>query len=90
MKKKASTIESKVQKRVRTTSKNLVKRFDDGQNVLDYFDVKNVIRRINLDLPEWAIKNLDKEAERRGIPRQSLIKTWIVDKLDSIKGKKPA
>ena len=90
MKKKVSTIEGKVQKRGRTTSKNLEKRFDNGQNVLDYFDVKNVVRRINLDLPEWAIKNLDKEAERRGIPRQSLIKTWIVDKLDSIKGKKPA
>jgi hypothetical protein len=32
-----------------------------------------------------SIKELDKEAERRGIARQSLIKTWIVDRLDAAK-----
>lgn len=41
-------------------------------------------KRVNVDIPVWAIKELDREAERRGIARQSLIKTWLVDKIDSL------
>jgi len=80
MKKKKST--------VATTADNLEKRFDDGEEVLDYFDTGNAIRRLSLDIPTWAIEKLDKEATRRGITRQALLKNWIVDKLDSIDGKK--
>jgi hypothetical protein len=39
-------------------------------------------KRVNVDIPVWAIKELDKEADRRGITRQSLIKNWLVDKID--------
>lgn len=46
MKKKKSTEQSK------TTAKNLEERFDKGESVLDYFDKGNVIKRINLDVPE--------------------------------------
>jgi len=48
-------------------------------------DWSKAIKRVSLDLPVWAIKELDKEAGRRGITRQSLIKTWIVDRLDASK-----
>lgn len=72
----------------KTTSENLEQRFDEGKEVLDYFDTENMVRRLSLDFPAWAIKRLDKEADRRGITRQSLIKTWIVDKLDALDGKK--
>lgn len=71
-----------------TTSENLEQRFGGGEEVLDYFDTDNVIRRVSLDIPTWAIKKLDIEADRKGITRQSLLKTWIVDKLDAIDGKK--
>jgi len=44
-------------------------------------------KRVNLDIPVWAIKELDREAARRGITRQSLMKTWLIDKIDSIRNK---
>lgn len=41
-------------------------------------------KRVNVDIPVWAIKELDREATRRGITRQSLIKTWLIDKIDAL------
>jgi predicted DNA binding CopG/RHH family protein len=76
VKKKISTHKGK------TTAKILAFRFNQGKEILDYFNVENKIIRINLDIPEWAIHALDKEAERRGVTRQSLIKIWLIDKLD--------
>ncbi|MBI3535402.1 MAG: CopG family transcriptional regulator [Deltaproteobacteria bacterium] len=40
------------------------------------------IRKINLDLPEWLIAQLDLEAKRAGVSRQPLIKLWLTQKLD--------
>ncbi len=42
---------------------------------------KPKIRKINLDLPEWLISNLDLEAARAGVSRQPLIKLWLIQKL---------
>lgn len=44
-------------------------------------------RRVNVDIPVWAIKELDRESNRRGITRQALIKTWLIDRLDALKAK---
>ncbi len=66
-----------------TTAKNLEERFDSGESVLEYFDTE--ITRINLDLPRWAIQEIDREATRRGIARQALIKGWLVDRIDGLK-----
>ncbi len=44
-------------------------------------------KRVNVDIPVWAIKELDREADRRGITRQSLIKTWLIDRIDSLKAR---
>lgn len=76
MKKKSST------KKARTTAENLENRFDRGEGILDYFETEN--KRVGVDLPPWAIEALDKEAARRGITRQALIKTWLVDRLDEL------
>ena len=70
-----------------TTAENLEKRFDGGEEILDYFQTENAVRRVSLDIPSWAIEKLDKEADRRGITRQALLKTWIVDKLDALQEK---
>jgi predicted DNA binding CopG/RHH family protein len=69
----------------KTTAKNLEKRFNDRKSVLDYFDTSHVIKRINLDVPEWVLASLDQESSRRGIARQALIKIWLVEKLDELK-----
>jgi len=46
-------------------------------------------KRVNVDIPAWAINELDKESSRRGITRQALIKTWLIDKIDSLNSKHP-
>ncbi len=67
----------------RRSTSEFDKAFDDGESVIGDLDLERAIRRVNLDLPEWVIGELDQESERVGITRQALIKTWIVDKLDS-------
>ena len=42
---------------------------------------------VNVELPLWTIKALDKEATRRGVARQALMKMWLVDRLDAINTK---
>ena len=40
-------------------------------------------RRVNVDFPIWMIESLDKEASRLGVTRQSIIKVWLAEKLES-------
>ena len=40
------------------------------------------IKKVNIDLPQWLIDQLDFEATRAGISRQPLIKLWLIQKLD--------
>ena len=69
-----------------TTAGNLEEKFERGESVLDYFETEN--KRVGVDLPPWAIKGLYQEAARRGITRQALIKTWLVDRLDLLEKQK--
>ncbi len=39
------------------------------------------LRRVNVDFPAWVVESLDREARRLGVTRQSLIKTWIAERL---------
>lgn len=48
------------------------------------------MRRVNVDFPVDMLKKLDEEAQRRGINRQALIKTWLIDRLDEIEEKRRA
>ncbi len=48
------------------------------------------IRKINLDLPEWLIAQLDLEAKRAGVSRQPLMKLWLTQKLDYERKKRAA
>ncbi len=62
-------------------------RFDAGEDVSKYLEFSGarrpgqVIRRVNVDFPEWMVRSLDKEARRLGVPRQSIIKVWVPDRL---------
>lgn len=40
------------------------------------------MKRVNVDFPQWMVDELDKEAQRLGIHRQAVIKTWIAQQLD--------
>ncbi len=40
-------------------------------------------QKVGVEFPTWVVNALDYEAERIGIPPQSLIKVWIVERLES-------
>ena len=69
-------------------AKELDRMFDDGEDITKYLDFANARRpeqqqkRVNVDFPVWMIHSLDKEARRLGVPRQSIIKVWIADRLE--------
>lgn len=64
------------------------KRFDEGKNISKYLDVSKARRRgqeqkrVNVDFPLWMIQLLDREARRLGVPRQSIIKVWVAERLE--------
>ncbi|MCK4261760.1 CopG family transcriptional regulator [bacterium] len=64
------------------------KRFDDGKDISKYLDVSKARRseqeqkRVNVDFPLWIIHSLDKEAKRLGVPRQSVIKVWVAERIE--------
>ena len=69
-------------------TKELEKKFDEGENVLEHLDLSKArrpnqeIKRVNVDFPVWMIQSLDKEAKRLGVPRQSIIKIWLAERLN--------
>ncbi|HEY0793270.1 MAG TPA: hypothetical protein VGD78_19555 [Chthoniobacterales bacterium] len=74
------------------------RRFDEGEDVFDLaeIDAESIQRpglesqRINLDLPRHFLQKLDREAEVRGLTRQSLIKNWLYERLQNELGRVPA
>lgn len=63
--------------------------FDAGsEDIVDQLDMSTArrpgreVRRVNVDFPIWMIESLDAEAARLGITRQSVIKTWIAQRLE--------
>ena len=63
------------------------KKFEAGESMIEYLDLDKAERpgqkqkRVNVDFPVWMIDELDKEAKRLGVTRQSIIKVWIADRL---------
>lgn len=68
-------------------AKELDKKFDEGKSILEHLDLSKAKRlnqkqkRVNVDFPLWMIQSLDKEAKRLGVPRQSIIKIWLAERL---------
>ena len=71
-------------------AKDLDRKFDEGKDITKHLDLSKARRpkqeqkRVNVDFPVWMIHSLDKEAKRLGVPRQSLIKMLIAERLDKI------
>jgi hypothetical protein len=69
-------------------ARDLDKRFDEGEDISKYLDISKAMRpeqeqkRVNVDFPLWMIHLLDKEAKRLGVPRQSIIKVWLAERLE--------
>ena len=66
------------------------KEFDENTNIIRHLDLSKIKRpkqeqkRVNVDFPLWMIDLLDKEAKRLGVPRQSIIKVWVAERLKRV------
>ncbi len=71
-------------------AKQLDKKFDEGEDISQFLDLSKARRlgqkqkRVNVDFPIWMIHRLDREAKRLGVPRQSIIKIWIAERLQKV------
>ena len=71
-------------------------KFDRGEDISGHLDFSQARtfapgedetldltpQKVNVDFPAWVVGELDREANRIGIARQALIKTWIVEKIE--------
>ena len=71
-------------------AKEIDKKFDEGEDISEYLDLSKARRpeqeqkRVNVDFPVWMVQLLDKEAKRLGVPRQSIIKVWVAERLEKV------
>ena len=70
-------------------AKDFDEAFDSGKDVSEYLDLQAArrpnqeIKRVNVDFPVWMVESLDREARRLGVTRQSVIKVWLAQKLET-------
>ena len=64
------------------------RKFDEAQeDLFEHLELPTARRvnleseRINVDFPSWVVEALDREATRIGVTRQSIIKMWLVERL---------
>lgn len=63
------------------------RKFDNGEDITGDLDLTRIrrpgleSRRVNVDFPVWMIQELDREAQRVGVTRQSIIKMWLAERL---------
>lgn len=65
------------------------KKFTENKSdIIDDLDLSTAKRlnqeqkRVNVDFPTWVVDSLDREARRIGVTRQSIIKLWLVERLE--------
>ena len=70
-------------------AKDFDKKFDEDKiDIVDHLNLKSLKRpnqaqkRVNVDFPSWMIDSLDREARKRGVTRQSIIKVWLAERLE--------
>jgi predicted DNA binding CopG/RHH family protein len=78
-------------------ARDLDKIFDEGEvDITEYLDLSKAFRpgqeqkRVNVDIPTWMLDRIDKEADRLGVPRQSLIKVWLGERLEKKRARRKA
>ena len=65
------------------------KAFDANEDVTKYLDKGEARRpmqdtkRVNVDFPVWMVDQLDREARKLGVTRQSVIKVWLSERLEA-------
>jgi hypothetical protein len=81
-------------KAIRTTDFDA--KFDRGEDISAHLDLGSAQHfaagepdrldltptKVNVDFPKWMVESLDQAADRLGVPRQSLIKMWLAERLE--------
>ena len=71
-------------------------KFDRGEDISEHLDFSRAEffeagqpdrldltpTKVNVDFPKWMVESLDQAADRLGVPRQSLIKMWLAERLE--------
>ena len=71
-------------------AKKFDSEFESGKDITASLDLSKIKRpnqsqrRVNVDFPTWMIESLDKEASRLGVTRQSIIKVWLAERLETL------
>jgi hypothetical protein len=69
-------------------ARELERKFDAGEDITGHLNLSKARRpaqeqkRVNVDFPAWMIHRLDREAKRLGVPRQSIIKVWLAERIE--------
>lgn len=87
---------SNTQNKKPITTAEFDEKFDVGEDITKHLDLSQArtfapgeerlnleIRKVNIDIPQWMVDGLDQAAERIGVTRQSIIKIWLADRLQS-------
>jgi hypothetical protein len=70
-------------------AEELDRQFDDGKDVLEFFDVANLQRPglakrpVNIDLSQWMLDTLEKEAQGLGVSLQFVIELSLNEHLQA-------
>lgn len=62
-------------------------QFDQGENITEFLDLSEVrrpgheSRAITIDFPQWMLDALDRQARQLGVPRESIIKVWLAERI---------
>ncbi|KAA9389017.1 CopG family transcriptional regulator [Neorhizobium galegae] len=71
------------------TAAELDEKFDNGEDISEYLDWSKAsrpnleLKHVDIDLPAWMLRGLDREADRLGVTRQSLVVEWIKERLEA-------
>lgn len=69
-------------------AKTFDRKFDADEDIIEALDLAQASRprlksrRVNVDFPEWMVEELDREAKKLGVTRQSMIKVWLSERLE--------
>lgn len=73
----------------KVTATEFDRAFDRGEGFealdLETATVHAPMQRINIDIPKHVLHQIDNEATRIGVPRTSVIKLWLSEKLSEMR-----
>jgi hypothetical protein len=65
----------------------LDKLFDRKKDIISHLDLSKAERpglkpkRINISIPSWIFKSIEKEATKYGVTKEVIIKQWIAERI---------